>query len=75
MAAVYTYSEARQSLATILDQAAAEGEVQILRRDGRAFRVQPTEDSASPLDVKGIDLNLTAEEIVDFIHEGRRNFS
>ncbi len=30
------------------------------------------QNSGSPLDVEGIDLGLTAEEIVAFVQEGRR---
>jgi hypothetical protein len=33
---VYTYSEARQNLADLLDQAAEEGEVRIRRCDGES---------------------------------------
>jgi prevent-host-death family protein len=72
MSAVYTYSEARQKLAALLDQAASEGEVRIKRRDGQVFVIQPAERTSSPLDVPGIDLGLTAEEIVAFVYEGRR---
>ncbi len=47
---VYTYSEARQHLAEILDKARTEGAVQIRRRDGSMFQVTPVEHKASPLD-------------------------
>jgi len=69
---VYTYSEARQNLASLLEKAAEEGEVRIKRKDGRVFivKVQPRADS--PLNVKGIDLGITTDEIVQFIQEGRR---
>ena len=69
---VYTYSEARQSLATLLDKAAQEGEVRIKRKDGQIFVIRPEPKTDSPLDVEGIDLGLTASEIVEFIQEGRR---
>lgn len=72
MPAVYTYSEARQKLAALLDQAAAEGEVRIKRKDGRVFVIRPALQTSSPLDVPGVDLGLSAEEIVAFVHEGRR---
>ena len=75
MEAVYTYSEARQNLATLLDIAANKGEVRIQRRDGQTFVLKPEQASKSPLDVIGIDTDVTAEEIVDFIHEGRREFN
>ena len=71
---VYTYSEARQNLSSLLDQAAREGEVRIRRKDGQVFviRLQPKEKS--PFEIKGIDLDLSAQEILDFIQESRRSF-
>ena len=38
---VYTYSEARQSFASLLEQARKEGAVGIRRRDGQMFVVRP----------------------------------
>jgi hypothetical protein len=71
---VYTYTEARQNLATLLDKALREGEVLIKRRDGQVFVVRPQPRPKSLLDVDGVDLNLTASEIVAFVHEGRRDY-
>ena len=69
---VYTYSEARQNLASLLDQVLRDGEVRIKRRDGRVFVIKPETQSGSPFDVSGIDLGISATEIVQFIQEGRR---
>lgn len=69
---VYTYSEARQNLAAILEEAKREGAVRIRRRDGQTFSVSPEQTKKSPLDVKGVDLGLTRDEIVGLIREGRR---
>jgi len=69
---VYTYSEARQKLATLLEQAVREGEVKIKRKDGQIFVIRPEKKAGSPLDVEGLDLGITASEIVQFIQEGRR---
>ena len=71
---VYTYTEARQNLASLLDQAAKEGEVRIKRKDGRVFVIMLQQKTQSPLDVEGIDLGITTQEIVDFIDEGRKTF-
>ena len=68
---VYTFSEARQKLASILEQASKDGEVKIKRRDGRSYILKPEVSSKSPLDIEGIDLGITASEIVDFVREGR----
>jgi hypothetical protein len=69
---VYTYTEARQKLATLLEQAARLGEVRIRRKDGQTFVLRPEQRSGSPLDVKGLDLDVTTDEIVQCVREGRR---
>jgi hypothetical protein len=71
---VYTYSEARQNLATLLEQARREGSVRIRRRDGQSFVLTPESSAGSPLDVQGVDLDLSADEIVGFVREGRRKY-
>jgi hypothetical protein len=71
---VHTYTEARQNLATLLDKALREGEVLIRRKDGQVFVLKPKSRPGSALDAEGIDLNLSASEIVGFIHEGRRKY-
>ena len=68
---VYTYSEARQKLAVILDQAENSGKVIIRRKDGRTFALVPEKIASSPLDVPSIKANITTQEIVDNIREGR----
>ena len=68
----YTYTEARQKLASLLEQAAKYGEVRIKRRDGQVFVIKPQKRSGSPLDVDGIDLNLSRSEILESVEEGRR---
>ena len=72
MSAVYTYTEARQNLASLLDRAIREGVVRVKRKDGQTFAIRPEPQPGSPLDVEGIDLNITTSEIVQFIQEGRR---
>ena len=67
----YTYSEARQNLATLLDNAKKEGEILIKRKDGSSFMVRPLNSSKSPLDVAGINIQLSSEEIVSSIREIR----
>ena len=67
----YTYTEARQQLAGLLDEASREGEVRIRRRDGRLFVVQPMRSKRSPLDVPAVATDVTLAEILDFIREGR----
>lgn len=68
---VFTYSEARQKLAMLLDQAENTGKVLIRRKDGRTFALVPEKVVSSPLDVPSIKANITTQEIVDIIREGR----
>lgn len=69
---VYTYSEARRQLASVLDEAEQAGEVHITRRDGSTFTLRPIE-RGSPLD--GIEpvegANVSLDDIMDSIREGR----
>ncbi len=71
---VYTYSDARQNLASLLEVAQREGAVRIRRRDGQTFVLQPESSNASPLDVEGVDLGVTTDEIVSMIREGRERY-
>ncbi|GAB6163408.1 hypothetical protein JCM12298_25680 [Desulfothermus naphthae] len=71
MGALYTYSEARQKFAKILEQAASEGEVLVKRKDGQVFIIKPFIEKRSPLDVPGINLGVSTSEIVDIIRESR----
>ena len=68
----YTYSEARQRFASILDRARRDGAVRIRRKDGSVFILRPEELSGSPLDVPPVQLKLTRDEIVEYVLEGRR---
>lgn len=71
MAVLYTYSEARQKLARILDQAASEGEVLVRRKDGQVFVIKPILKKKSPLDIPGVDLGVSTSEIVEIVRESR----
>lgn len=68
---IYTFSQARQNFASVLEQALKEGEVLIKRKDGSSFILKPVRKVASPLNVKGVNLSLSASEIVDIIREIR----
>ncbi|NOZ68613.1 MAG: type II toxin-antitoxin system Phd/YefM family antitoxin [Deferribacteres bacterium] len=67
----YTFSEARQKLSSVLEKARTQGEVLIKRKDGSIFVVKPVSSKRSPLDVAGINANLSAKEIVDIVREIR----
>ena len=56
-----------------LEEAFEKDEVRIRRDDGQVLVIRPESSAASPLDVEGIDLGITTQEIIECIHEGRRN--
>ena len=67
----YTYSQARQNFATVLNNAQKEGNVVIKRKDGSLFSIQPVQRESSPLNVKGVKTKISAESIVSTIRELR----
>jgi len=67
----YTYSEARQRLSALLDEARRAGGVQIRRRDGQLFVLQPATQERSPLDVPGVAAGLSAGESAGWLREER----
>ena len=67
---VYSYSEARQKLAELLDQAQSE-EVLIKRKDGTIFSVKSKREKKSPFDVKGMQSKVPKKNIVDAVKESR----
>ena len=68
---IFTYSEARQKFAKVLEQADSSGKVLIRRKDGRTYSLTPENMAQSPLDVPSINATISTEELVDLIREGR----
>jgi antitoxin Phd len=69
---IYTYSEARQNLATLLDEARRKGGVRIRRRDGASFVLRPETTASAPLDVEGTKLRLNRSQIVAAVRDSRK---
>ncbi len=69
---VYTYSEARQKLARILEESKTE-EVIIRRRKGDMYAIVPKSGRTrrSPFDVPGLGKRLTRQEILEAIQDSR----
>ena len=69
---VYTYSEAREKLARILEESKTE-EVVIRRRKGDTYAIVPqsSRPRRSPFDVPGLSRGITKEEIIEAIRESR----
>jgi len=68
---IYTCSEAQEKLPLLLNQVIQEGEVRIRMNDGQIFIIKPEIKPDSPLNVEGIELNISTSEIVEIIREGR----
>lgn len=68
---VFTYSEARQNLASVLDRAQKEGAVRITRRNGVAFSLKPEVSGRSPLDVPPVKVKVSLEQIQSAVRESR----
>jgi hypothetical protein len=67
---VFTYSQARQRLSTVLDTARGE-KVLIKRRGGETFCLTHTTSRKSPFDVPGIETRATTADILKAIGESR----
>ena len=73
---IYTFSEARQDFAAVLEQARRDGAVRIQRRDGQRFVLTPEVKADSALAVQGITLDhpISRDEVVATIQESRRSY-
>ncbi len=67
----YTYSDARQNLSAVMDEAEKYGAVRIRRRDGSVFVLTKEEKKKSPLDVPSVRIDVSLEDIIESIYEGR----
>jgi len=69
---VYTYSEAREKLASILEESKTE-EVVIRRRKGDMYAIVPQSPRPrrSPFDVAGLNKRISKNEIIEAIRESR----
>lgn len=70
---VYTYSEARQRLASVLNIAKTE-EVIIKRRGGETFSVIFRKSTRSPFDIPGIKTKASTEDILEAVRDSRERF-
>ena len=71
---VYTYSEARQRLSDVLNNARNE-EVVIKRRGGETFSIIFRKSKESPFDVPGIQTKATTKDILAAVRESRERFA
>jgi prevent-host-death family protein len=71
---VFTYSEARQRLADVLNMARTE-EVIIKRRGGETFSIIFRKSTKSPFDVPGIKTKATTKDILEAVRESRERYA
>jgi len=71
---IYTYSQARQNLAKILNQSNDE-EVLIRRRGGDSFVIIPKPREGSPFDVPGIQTKASTADVLAAVKESRSKSS
>ena len=67
---VFTYTQARQQLSTVLDTARKE-KVVIMRRGGEQFSLSIESPLQSPFDIPGIKTKATTTDILDAVRESR----
>lgn len=67
----YNFSEARKNFASVLETAKQEGIICIYKRNGEAYYLTPAKATKSPLDVEGIDLQLSDEQIMSIVRDSR----
>ena len=58
----YSFSEVKQNIKSVFEQAIIDGAVQIKGEDGQFFMLMPIVERKSPLDVAGVSLDLTEVE-------------
>lgn len=69
---VYTYSEAKQRLSSVLEDAEVTGKVLIRRKNGKMFALVPEHSQESPLDVPSIPVDISTKELVSLVRQERR---
>jgi hypothetical protein len=68
---IFTYSEARQNLAKLL-QMAQDEVIEILRNDGSIFSLTAKKSQMkSPFDVSGINTKAITKDILDVVMDSR----
>jgi poly-gamma-glutamate capsule biosynthesis protein CapA/YwtB (metallophosphatase superfamily) len=55
----YNFTDARKNFASVLETAKQEGIVCIYKRNGETYYLTPAKGEKSPLDVEGVNLNLS----------------
>jgi antitoxin Phd len=76
---IYTTSQVQKQLADLLRKALREGQVQFKTKDGQVFVIRPVmtgkKSKTSPLDIKGIKLPVTTNDILQAVRESRQRYA
>ena len=76
---IYTVSQIQKQLAELLQRVLHEGQIQFKSQDGQVFVIRPIliakSANASPLDVKGIKLPVTTNDILQAVRESRQRYA
>ena len=76
---IYTTSQIQNQLIELLQKALREGQVQFKSNDGQVFVIRPVMSAkpskSSPLDVQGIKLPVTTNEILQAVRESRQRYA
>jgi hypothetical protein len=71
MTTTYSYEKAKKSFDLVFKKATIDGKVAI-RKDNDLYILMPASKDASPLDVEGVDMDISSKDIIQFIHESRK---
>lgn len=71
MTMTYSYEKAKKSFDLIFKKATLDGKVAI-RKDDQIYILMPVSKNISPLDIEGVDIDITSKDIIQFIHESRK---
>jgi len=76
---IYTVSQIQKQLAELLQKVLREGQVQFKSKDGQVFIIRPLlsakASKTSPLDVNGIKLSVTTNDILQAVRESRQRYA
>jgi len=75
---IYTTTQVRKELPTLLQKALKSGQIQFKTKDGQVFVIRPLTPAKNfktyPLDVRGIKLPINREDILQSIRESRERY-
>lgn len=75
---IYTTTQIQKELPTLLQKALKNGQIQFKTKDGLIFAIRPVKPAkkakSSPLDVRGIKLPISRDDILQSIRESRERY-